>query len=72
MILDGVSVTGTIEASFDAQETVGFTPPKLSVTGKLRHVTNFQVVDFIDDVDSIREFRDGDSRNFEGDSLLPG
>ena len=44
--LDGVSVTGTIEASSDAQEKVGFTPPKLSVTGKLRHVRNIQVDDF--------------------------
>ncbi len=44
--LDGVSVTGAIEASSDAQETVGFTPPKLSVTGKLRHARNIQVDDF--------------------------
>lgn len=44
--LDGVTVTGTIEASSDAQEKVGFTPPKLSVTGKLRHVRNIQVDDF--------------------------
>lgn len=44
--LDGVTVTGTIEASSDAQEKVGFTPPKLSVTGKLRHARNIQVDDF--------------------------
>ncbi|MEZ4870195.1 MAG: 5-methyltetrahydropteroyltriglutamate--homocysteine S-methyltransferase [Caldilineaceae bacterium] len=44
--LAGVSVTGTIEASSDAQEKVGFTPPKLSVTGKLRHAKNIQVDDF--------------------------
>lgn len=44
--LDGVTVTGTIAASSDAQEKVGFTPPKLSVTGKLRHVKNIQVDDF--------------------------
>lgn len=44
--LDGVTVTGAIEASSDAQEKVGFTPPKLSVTGKLRHVKNIQVDDF--------------------------
>lgn len=44
--LDGVSVTGTIAASSNAQEKVGFTPPKLSVTGKLRHVRNIQVDDF--------------------------
>lgn len=44
--LEGVTITGTIEASSDAQEKVGFTPPKLSVTGKLRHVRNIQVDDF--------------------------
>lgn len=44
--LEGVTVTGTIPASSDAQEKVGFTPPKLSVTGKLRHVKNIQVDDF--------------------------
>lgn len=44
--LAGVTVTGAIEASSDAQEKVGFTPPKLSVTGKLRHVKNIQVDDF--------------------------
>lgn len=44
--LEGVTVTGTIEASSDAQETVGFTPPKLSVTGKLRHVRDIQVADY--------------------------
>lgn len=44
--LAGVTVTGTIAASSNAQETVGFTPPKLSVTGKLRHVKNIQVDDF--------------------------
>ncbi|HRW06916.1 MAG TPA: 5-methyltetrahydropteroyltriglutamate--homocysteine S-methyltransferase [Caldilineaceae bacterium] len=44
--LAGVTVTGTIEASSNAQETVGFTPPKLSVTNKLRHVRNIQVDDF--------------------------
>lgn len=44
--LDGVTVTGSIEASSDAQDKVGFTPPKLSVTGKLRHVKNIQVDDF--------------------------
>ena len=36
----------SIEASSDAQNKVGFTPPKLSVTGKLRHVRNIQVDDF--------------------------
>lgn len=44
--LAGVTVTGSIAASSDAKETVGFTPPKLSVTGKLRHVKNIQVDDF--------------------------
>ena len=44
--LAGVTVTGSIEASSDAQEKVGFTPPKLSVTGKLRHVRTIQVDDF--------------------------
>jgi 5-methyltetrahydropteroyltriglutamate--homocysteine methyltransferase len=44
--LAGVTVTGAIVASSDAQEKVGFTPPKLSVTGKLRHVKNIQVDDF--------------------------
>ena len=44
--LDGVTVSGNIEASSDAKEKVGFTPPTLSVTGKLRHVRNIQVEDF--------------------------
>ncbi len=44
--LQGVTVTGSIAASSDAQDKVGFTPPKLSVTGKLRHVKNIQVDDF--------------------------
>ena len=44
--LDGVTVTGSIAASSDAKEKVGFTPPTLSVTGKLRHVRNIQVDDF--------------------------
>lgn len=44
--LDGVTVTGAIAASSDAQEKVGFTPPKLSVTGKLRHARPIQVDDF--------------------------
>jgi 5-methyltetrahydropteroyltriglutamate--homocysteine methyltransferase len=41
--LDGVSVTGGIEAKTASD---GFTPPKLSVTGKLKHVRNIQVDDF--------------------------
>ena len=45
--LAGVTVTGAIDASSDAKKKVGFTPPKLSVTGKLEHVQNIQVDDFI-------------------------
>lgn len=44
--LDGVTVDGMIEANSDAGETVQFTPPRLSVTGKLRHAQNIQVDDF--------------------------
>ena len=44
--LAGVTVEGSIEASSDAQDKVGFTPPKLSVTGKLHHVKTIQVDDF--------------------------
>ncbi|HYW04599.1 MAG TPA: 5-methyltetrahydropteroyltriglutamate--homocysteine S-methyltransferase [Gammaproteobacteria bacterium] len=44
--LDGVSVTGGIAANPDAKPASGFSPPKLSVTGKLRHVRNIQVDDF--------------------------
>jgi 5-methyltetrahydropteroyltriglutamate--homocysteine methyltransferase len=41
--LEGVSVTGGIEAKTASD---GFTPPKLTVTGKLKHVRNIQVDDF--------------------------
>jgi len=44
--LEGVTVDGMIDASSNAAETVHFTPPKLSVTGKLRHARNIQVDDF--------------------------
>jgi 5-methyltetrahydropteroyltriglutamate--homocysteine methyltransferase len=44
--LDGVTVSGAIAASSDADEKVHFTPPRLTVTGKLRHVKNIQVDDF--------------------------
>ena len=45
--LDGVTVTGGIEANPNAKAAEDhFTPPKLSVTGKLRHVRNIQVDDF--------------------------
>jgi 5-methyltetrahydropteroyltriglutamate--homocysteine methyltransferase len=45
--LDGVTITGDIEASSDAKDKTGFSPPKLSVTGKLRHSRNIQVDDFL-------------------------
>jgi len=45
--LDGVSVTGGIAANPNAKSAGdGFTPPKLSVTGKLRHTRNIQVADY--------------------------
>lgn len=45
--LDGVTVTGGIEANPHAKAAEdGFTPPKLSVTGKLQHVRDIQVADF--------------------------
>jgi 5-methyltetrahydropteroyltriglutamate--homocysteine methyltransferase len=45
--LEGVSVTGGIAANPHAKAAAdGFTPPKLSVTGKLKHVRNIQVDDF--------------------------
>ncbi len=45
--LDGVSVTGGIAANPHAKVAEdGFTPPKLSVTGKLKHIRNIQVDDF--------------------------
>jgi len=44
--IEGVTVTGNIAASSDAQKTVGFTPPKISVTGKVRHTRNIQLEDF--------------------------
>ena len=44
--LDGVAVTGNIAASSDAATTVHLTPPKLSVTGPLRHGRDIQVDDF--------------------------
>lgn len=43
---EGITVTGTIAASSDAQKTVGFTPPKISVTGKLKHNHCIQLQDF--------------------------
>ena len=44
--LDGVAVTGNIASSSDSAQTVHMTPPKLSVTGPLRHVRDIQVDDF--------------------------
>ena len=44
--LDGVTVSGAIESSSDSVETVHQAPPKISVTGKLRHRRNIQVDDF--------------------------
>ena len=44
--LDGVTVSGAIDASSDAAATVGFTPPRLAVTGPLRHARPIQVDDY--------------------------
>jgi 5-methyltetrahydropteroyltriglutamate--homocysteine methyltransferase len=44
--LDGVTVSGMIDASSDSQETVHQAPPKITVTGKLRHARPIQVDDF--------------------------
>ena len=45
--LAGVTVTGGIEANPNAKVAVdGFTPPVLSVTGKLKHVKDIQTADF--------------------------
>jgi 5-methyltetrahydropteroyltriglutamate--homocysteine methyltransferase len=44
----GVTVSGAIAANPDAKPTKeGFTPPRLAVTGKLRHKKNIQVDDFL-------------------------
>jgi 5-methyltetrahydropteroyltriglutamate--homocysteine methyltransferase len=45
--LAGVTVTGGIDANPNAKAAEdGFTPPKLSVTGKLEHVKDIQVADY--------------------------
>ena len=45
--LAGVTVTGGIDANPNAKAAEdGFTPPKLSVTGKLKHIRDIQVADF--------------------------
>jgi 5-methyltetrahydropteroyltriglutamate--homocysteine methyltransferase len=42
----GVTLSGSIAANPDAQKKGDFTPPRLAVTGKLRHTKNIQVNDF--------------------------
>lgn len=44
--LAGVEVSGAIAASSNSAETVHMTPPRLAVTGPLRHVRDIQVADF--------------------------
>jgi 5-methyltetrahydropteroyltriglutamate--homocysteine methyltransferase len=44
--LSGVEVSGHIAASSDSAETVHMTPPRVAVTGPLRHVRDIQVDDF--------------------------
>ena len=44
--LDGVTVSGMIDASSDSQETVHQAPPKITVTGTLRHARTIQVDDY--------------------------
>ena len=42
----GVTVSGAIAANPEAKNKDDFTPPRLAVTGKLRHTKNIQVDDF--------------------------
>ena len=44
--LDGVTVSGMIAASSDSVDTVHQAPPKITVTGKLRHQHPIQVDDY--------------------------
>ena len=45
--LEGVTVTGGIETKFKGRQgEINFAPPSVSVTGKLRHVTDIQKRDF--------------------------
>ena len=45
--LQGVTVSGGIETKFRSEHgEVNFAPPRLSVTGKLRHVEDIQKADF--------------------------
>jgi 5-methyltetrahydropteroyltriglutamate--homocysteine methyltransferase len=46
--LQGVTVSGGIETRFKGRAgEINFAPPSLSVTGKLRHVTDIQTPDFL-------------------------
>lgn len=46
--LEGISVTGAIASNPHAKAAQdGFTPPKLSVTGRIKHRRNIQVDDFL-------------------------
>ena len=44
--LDGVAVTGTIASSSGSKDTVGMSPPKVTVTGRLSHTHHIQVADY--------------------------
>lgn len=44
--LQGVTLSGNINASSDAQHKVGFTPPRLTVTGKVAHAKPILLDDF--------------------------
>ena len=44
--LDGVTVTGMISSSSGAEDRVGFSPPKVTVTGRLGHSRDIQVPDY--------------------------
>jgi 5-methyltetrahydropteroyltriglutamate--homocysteine methyltransferase len=44
--LDGVTITGMIPSSSGSEARVGMAPPKITVTGKLRHRRDIQVDDF--------------------------
>ena len=44
--LDGVTVTGSIASSSDSESTVQMAPPKIVVTGKLRHRHPIQADDY--------------------------
>lgn len=44
--LAGITVTGAIASSSDSQQTVGMAPPRITVTGKLRHQHPIQADDY--------------------------